>query len=136
MKKLFTLLATIFAVTPTLSAQSYDGANGLTTNYFSENLSPDMLSANTDQPVIRGQTPTFDDGTGGTPFFDDTGTTFNNGSVNGQQFAQPIMPAQPIIPGQQVDPFLNPQAMYGQQAPGIQAFPESMVRNLIVSVGL
>jgi hypothetical protein len=122
-KKLFTLLAAILAVTPALSAQSDYGANGSTPNYFSENLSPDMLSANTDQPVIRGQNPTFDDGTGGTPFFDDTGTTFNNGNVNGQQFAQPIVPAQPIYPGQQVDPFLNPQAMYGQQAPGIQAFP-------------
>ncbi|MDB4679481.1 hypothetical protein OAE80_00700, partial [Planctomycetaceae bacterium] len=103
MKKLFTLLAAILAVTPALSAQSDYGANGSTPNYFSENLSPDMLSANTDQPVIRGQNPTFDDGTGGTPFFDDTGTTFNNGNVNGQQFAQPIVPAQPIYPGQQVD---------------------------------
>jgi len=73
-------------------------------------LSPEMLSANQDKPVIRGQTPTFDDGTGGSPFYDDAGTTFNS-DVNGQQFAQPIVPAQPIFPGQQVDPFLNPQAM-------------------------
>lgn len=126
MKKSFTLLALILCHVPVLSAQSMSAEPMAqqTTRYFSENLSPEMLSGARAQSdfLVRGQTPTFDDPNGGSPFFDDTGTTFNEGT-NGQQFAQPTIPAQPIVPGQQVDPFLNPQSMYGQQPPGVQAFP-------------
>jgi hypothetical protein len=98
--------------------------------FFWEQLSPDKLwsfhrPVRLQEPVlVRGQTPTFDNGTNGTPFYDDgAGGTVVSPNLNGQPYAQPY--AQPIVPAQPVDPFLNPQAplspMMGPQQ--IQAFP-------------